>query len=65
MPLKINFFISHQTQQLLKLKSGKVTPYTDTLNYSGNTICCHDENIIIDNAITDRDRRLNHVFVEF
>ena len=38
---------------MLKMKSGQVIPYTDTCNYLGNTICSHDENVIIDNAITD------------
>ena len=57
MPLKVNLFISHQTQPvcqktMLKIKSGQVIPYTDTCNYLGNIICSHDDNGIIDNAIT-------------
>ena len=43
---------------MLKMKSGQVIPYTDTCNYLGNTICSHDENVIIDNAITDKNMRL-------
>ena len=38
---------------------------TDTCNYLGNTICNHDENVIIDNDITDMNMRLNNVLVEF
>ena len=63
MPLKVNFLISHQTQpecqKMLKMKSGQVIPYTDTCNYLGNTICSYDENVIIDNAITDMNMRLS------
>ena len=46
---------------MLKMKSGQVIPYTDTCN----TICSHDENVIIDNAITDMNMRLNHLLSEF
>ena len=71
MPLKVNFFISHQTQPecqqicILKMKSGQVIPYTDTCNYLCNTICSHDENVLIDNAITDMNMRLNNLLAEF
>ena len=71
MPLKVNFFISHQTQTecqktfMLKMKSGQVIPYTDICNYLGNVICSHNETVIIDNAITDMKRRLNNLLVEF
>ena len=47
------------------MKSGQVIPYTDTCNYLGNTICSHDENVIIDNAITDMNMRLNNLLSEF
>ena len=50
---------------MLKMKSGQVISYTDTCNYLGNTICSHDENVIIDNAITDMDMRLNSLLSEF
>ena len=50
---------------MLKMKSGKVIPYTDTCNYLGNTICSHNENVIIDNAITDVNMRLNNLLSEF
>ena len=50
---------------MLKLKSGKVIPYTDTCNYLGNTICSHDENVIIDNVITAVNMRLNNLLAEF
>ena len=50
---------------MLKMKSGQVIPYTDTCNYLGNTICSHDENVIIDNAITDMNMRLNNLLSEF
>ena len=39
--------------------------YTDTCNYLGNTICSHDENVIIDNAITDMNMILNNLLSEF
>ena len=48
----------------LKMKSGQVIPYTDTCNYLGNTICRHDENVIIDNVITDMNMRLNNLLSE-
>ena len=47
------------------MKSGQVIPYTDTCNYLGNTICSHDENVIIDNDITDMYIRLNNLLAEF
>ena len=50
---------------MLKMKSGQVIPYTDTCNYLGNTICSHDENVIIDNAITNMNIRLNNLLSEF
>ena len=54
------YFPSHTASAskdfMLKMKSGQVIPYTDTCNYFGNTICSHDENVIIDNAITDMNR---------
>ena len=50
---------------MLKIKNGQVIPYTNTCNYLTKTICSHDENVIIDNAITDMNRRLNHLFAEF
>ena len=50
---------------MLKMKIGQVIPYTDTCNYLGNTICSHDENVIIDNAIIDMNMRLNNVLFEF
>ena len=50
---------------MLKMKSGQVIPYTDTCNYLGNTICSHDGNVIIDNAITDMNMRLNNLLSEF
>ena len=50
---------------MLKMKSGQVISYTDTCNYLGNTICSHDENVIIDNAITDMNMRLNNLLSEF
>ena len=53
------------TNFMLKMKSGQVIPYTDTCNYLGNTICSHDENVIIDNAITDMNMRLNNLLSEF
>ena len=31
----------------------------------GNIICRHDENVMIDNAIADMNRRLNNLFAEF
>ena len=46
---------------MLKMKSGQVIPYTDTCNYLGNSICSHDENVTIDNAITDMNMRLNNL----
>ena len=50
---------------MLKMKSGQVIPYTDTCNYLGNTICSHDASVIIDNAITDMNMRLNNLLSEF
>ena len=50
---------------MLKIKSGQVIPYTDTCNDLGNTICSHDKNVIIDNAITDINRRLHNLLAEF
>ena len=50
---------------MLKMKSGQVILYTDTCNYLGNTICSHDENVIIDNAITDMNMRLNNFYLNF
>ena len=50
---------------MLKMNSGQVIPYTDTCNYLGNTICSHVENVIIDNAITDMNMRLNNLLSEF
>ena len=50
---------------MLKIKSGQARPYTDTCNYLGNTICSHDDNVIIDNAITDINMRLNNLLAEF
>ena len=47
------------------MESRKVIPYTDTCNYLVNSICSHDENVIIDNAITDMNMRLNHLLAEF
>ena len=47
------------------MKSGQVIPYTDTCNYLCNTICSHDENVIINNAITDMNIRLNNLLAEF
>ena len=50
---------------MLKMKSRQVIPYADTCNYWCTTICSHDENIIIYNAITDMKMRLNHLLAEF
>ena len=50
---------------MLKMNSGQVIPYTDTCNYLGYTICSHDENVLMDNAITDMNMRLNHLLAEF
>ena len=50
---------------MLKMKSGQDIPYTDTCNYFVNTICSHNENVIIDNAITDMNMRLNNLLSEF
>ena len=50
---------------MLKMKNRQVIPYTDTCKYLGNTICSHDENVIIDNAITDMNMRLNNLLSEF
>ena len=50
---------------MLKMKSGQVISYTDTCNYLGNTICSHNENVIIDNAISDSNMRLNNLLSEF
>ena len=50
---------------MLKMKSGQVKQYTDTCNYLGNTICSHEENVIIDNAITDMNMRLNNLLSKF
>ena len=50
---------------MLKMKSGQVISYTDTCNYLGNTICSHDENVIIYNAITDMNMVLNNLLAEF
>ena len=51
---------------MLKMKSGQVITYTTyTCNYLGNTICSHDENVIIDDDITDMNMRLNHLLSEF
>ena len=47
------------------MESGQVIPYTDICNYLGNTICSHDETVIIDNAITDMNMRLNNLLSEF
>ena len=47
------------------MKSGQVMLCTDTCNYLGNTICSHYEYVIIDNAITDINKRLNHLLAEF
>ena len=47
------------------MKSGHVMPYTDTCNYVGNIICSHDENVIIDNVVTDMNRRLSDLLAEF
>ena len=44
--------------------SNPTMPYAHTCNYVCNIICNHDENIIIDHAITDMNRGLNHVFVD-
>ena len=49
---------------MLKMKSGQVIPYTDTCNYLGNTICSHDEYVIIDNPITDMNMRLNNLLTK-
>ena len=71
MPLKVNFlnFPSNRARVpkdcMLTMKSGQVIPYTDTCNYIGNTICSHDENVIIYNAITDMNMRLNNLLSEF
>ena len=46
------------------MKSGQVIPYTDTCNYLGNTICSQDENVLIDNAITAMNMRLNHLLAK-
>ena len=43
----------------------QVRPYTDTCNYLGNTICSHDEHVIIDNAITGMNMRFNNLLAEF
>ena len=48
---------------MLKMKSGQVIPYSDICKYLGNTICSHDENVIIDNAITDMNIRLNKLII--
>ena len=50
---------------MFKMKSGQVIPYTDTCNYLCNTICSHDENVIIDNAITDMNMTLNNLLSEY
>ena len=50
---------------MLKMKSGQVIPYTNRCNYLDNAICSHDEIILIDNAITDMNMRLNHLLAEF
>ena len=51
---------------MLKMKSGQVLPYhLDTCNYLGNTICSHDEIVIIVNAITDMNIRLNNLLAAF
>ena len=70
MPLKVNFFFPSNTVRvpkncMLKMKSEQVIPYTGICNYLGNTICSHDENIIIDYAIADMNMRLNNLLSEF
>ena len=50
---------------MLKMKNGQVIPYTDTCNYLDNTICSHDANVIVDNAITDMNMILNDLLAEF
>ena len=47
------------------MKSGQVIPYADICIYLGNLICSYDENVTIDNAITDMNRILNHILAEF
>ena len=37
---------------------------TDTCNYLGNTICSHNENVIIDNAITDMNMRVHNLLAK-
>ena len=50
---------------ILKMKSGQVILTTDTCKNLGNTICSHNENVIIYNIITDMKRRLNNLLAEF
>ena len=69
MPLKVNFFISHKhsqcaCQKTLCLKWRADRSYTDRCNYLGNTICSHDEHVIVDNSITGMNMRLNNLLAE-
>ena len=50
---------------MLKIMNGQVILYTDTCRYLDNTICSHDENVIIDNAINDMNMRLNNLLSAF
>ena len=65
----VNFFISHEITArvtkdvMIKMKIGQIIPCTDTCNYLGITMCSHDENVIIDKAITDMNMRLNNLLL--
>ena len=62
MPLKVNYFSSNTARVpkdfMLKINSGQAISYNDTCNYLGNTICSQDDNVIIENTITDMNMRL-------
>ena len=47
------------------MKSGQVIPYTAICNYLGEIILIHADIVLIDNAITDINRRLNNLLAEF
>ena len=47
------------------MKSGQVTPYTDTCIYLSSIICSHVDNVIIDNGIADLNMGLNNLIAKF
>ena len=48
--------VSVPVDLMVKLKSMQVISYADKSKNLGNITCSHDENVIIDNAINDRNQ---------